>query len=397
MKKDIKKAGLVFILGMGITLIAAIFPGKGILNANKISRNSYGEGDIPLVLQVTDGVHTSKVAFEVKERIFSEEELESLWIQMQPELEQAILNGNKSLDEVTDDLNYPEELEGYPFLLEYKTDAPTYIGSTGSLREEITSSCVCIVQVNGFYEDWQGEYSFPIRLVPRVKDEEAQWIEALSDKMEEQQKETEAEDFYLLPENLHGRKLTWSEEKGKLPLVLGGITVVISALVFMSGASKEKELIKIRDREMREAYPAFVLKFSMLISAGMTLRQALETIGRSYVHNGKKNVLYEEILIGIREMESGVPESHAYGNLGVRCRIMEMRKFTNLLSSNLRKGQAGLSCLLREEAMKALADRREEIRKKGEVAGTKLLFPMLLLLLIVMVMIMIPAFSSFTL
>jgi len=73
-----------------------------------------------------------------------------------------------------------------------------------------------------------------------------------------------------------------------------------------------------------------------------------------------------------------------------------MRKFGTLLASNLRKGQEGLSALLREEASIAMAQRREIIRKKGETAGTKLLFPMLLLLLIVFVVIMVPAFSSFT-
>ena len=38
---------------------------------------------------------------------------------------------------------------------------------------------------------------------------------------------------------------------------------------------------------------------------------------------------------------------------------------------------------------------KETVKKQGETAGTKLLFPMLILLLIVMVIIMVPAFSTF--
>ena len=69
-------------------------------------------------------------------------------------------------------------------------------------------------------------------------------------------------------------------------------------------------------------------------------------------------------------------------------------KFSGLLIGNLKKGNADLLKLLREEAQEALRMRRNLAKKKGEEAGTKLLFPMMLMLGVVMAVIILPAFMS---
>ena len=51
--------------------------------------------------------------------------------------------------------------------------------------------------------------------------------------------------------------------------------------------------------------------------------------------------------------------------------------------------------MLKNECIEALEERKARARKKGEQAGTKMLFPMLLMLMVVMVVIMVPAFMSF--
>ena len=50
---------------------------------------------------------------------------------------------------------------------------------------------------------------------------------------------------------------------------------------------------------------------------------------------------------------------------------------------------------LREESRKANEEKRNLVKRKGEEAGTKLLFPMILLLGIVMVLILVPAVFTF--
>ena len=50
---------------------------------------------------------------------------------------------------------------------------------------------------------------------------------------------------------------------------------------------------------------------------------------------------------------------------------------------------------LAEETDLALEERSRLARKRGEEAGTKLLFPMILMLVVVMFLILLPAFSGF--
>lgn len=51
--------------------------------------------------------------------------------------------------------------------------------------------------------------------------------------------------------------------------------------------------------------------------------------------------------------------------------------------------------LLSQETELAFDERRSRARKQGEEAGTRLLFPMLLMLIVVMFLILLPAFNGF--
>ena len=98
--------------------------------------------------------------------------------------------------------------------------------------------------------------------------------------------------------------------------------------------------------------------------------------------------LYEEMLITCHEIESGVGEARAYERFGERCGLHRYRKFCSLLVQNLRKGTRGLVQLLEQEVSDAFAE------KSGEEAGTKMLFPMMMMFGIIIVIIMVPAFLS---
>ncbi len=50
---------------------------------------------------------------------------------------------------------------------------------------------------------------------------------------------------------------------------------------------------------------------------------------------------------------------------------------------------------MEEEADSALEDRRQFAKRTGEEAGTKLLFPMMLMMLVVMALILLPAYFNF--
>lgn len=104
--------------------------------------------------------------------------------------------------------------------------------------------------------------------------------------------------------------------------------------------------------------------------------------------------MYEEMALACREMQNGVSEGRAYENFGLRCRLPCYLKLAALLEQNLKKGNRGLSGLLREEVAEAFEQRKELAREQGEKAATRLLFPMVLTLAVVMLLVLVPAGMS---
>ncbi len=103
---------------------------------------------------------------------------------------------------------------------------------------------------------------------------------------------------------------------------------------------------------------------------------------------------YEEMIYTFREMQSGRSESECYERFGQRCGLQEYRKFGAMLAQNLKKGSKGLADLLKGEAANAFEERKNQAKKLGEEASTKLLLPMILMLLVVFIIIIVPAFLS---
>ncbi|MBR4581436.1 MAG: type II secretion system F family protein [Lachnospiraceae bacterium] len=172
-------------------------------------------------------------------------------------------------------------------------------------------------------------------------------------------------------------------------------------LFFFGDRLEERENRKKREEELKESFPEFALKISMLIRAGFTPKGAFEKVGRNYLRKrerekSRREILYEEVVISLREMESGVSQKDAYEHFEMRCNVFEITRFCGLLIRAVKRGNTSLGEELREESRRAVAAKQEQVRKRGETAGTKLLFPMMLFLLIVMIIILYPAFSSLT-
>ena len=130
----------------------------------------------------------------------------------------------------------------------------------------------------------------------------------------------------------------------------------------------------------------------------MTIRSAWEKITGDYLkrrsREGRKYV-YEEMLISVNQLRAGMSERDVYTDFGRRTAQHRYVRFAGLLSQNLRHGISGLTDDLDTEMHAALEERKNLAIRKGEEAGTKLLFPMMAMLVVVVVCITVPAFMSF--
>ena len=107
-----------------------------------------------------------------------------------------------------------------------------------------------------------------------------------------------------------------------------------------------------------------------------------------------KGYAYEELQRMIFEIDNGMSKQQAYQAFAERCDLQPYRKLASLLQSEQKMGNRELIERLHEEADRVFAERKNTARRLGEEAGTKLLFPMMLMLIIVMGIVIFPAFLS---
>ena len=204
-------------------------------------------------------------------------------------------------------------------------------------------------------------------------------------------------DYFYLPDSWEGDALIWRKPKDNSGLLLAALALLGGTFLPLL-KEREKEKQKERRREqMLQDYPGILLKFTLLIQAGMPARSAFRKIAGDYEKGqpGRKREAYEEIRRTCREMDTGVSEAEAYRHFGERCLQVRYRTFSILLVQNLQKGSRQMAALLERESTEAWEERKRNARVMGEMAVTKLLVPMMLMLVVVMAVVMIPALLSF--
>ncbi len=407
LKKEKKNALLKIALAAAV-LTAGLWiyeSQAGILDEDgAIKKNAYGAGsrkaELIAVTQSAQESTQEKITVEIPERQYTQAEAEELFTQMLPELERAVLADNESLEEVHANLDFVEELPGYPFAIRWETDQYGIIGTDGRVNTKETPEIGTPVQIKAeiSYGELQKEYVFYARVAPEKQSGVAKQRGQLEDALEEAKENTKYDDYFVLPKAIGESPVVWKEKRNSsIPVLL--FFMLAAAVLVCAGKDQEvHKKAEKRNQELETDYAEIVCKLALLTGAGMTLRGAMFKIASGYKARKEQGIYryaYEEILYSCNEMDTGVSEAQAYINWGKRCRSKRYLKLSMLLVQNLKKGSAGLVRSLQGETELAFAERKAQARRAGEEAGTKLLLPMGLMLMIVMAVIIVPAFCSF--
>lgn len=406
-KKLWKTIFYVMFCAATIALLTEI-SGQGVMqNFGKvrINREDYGGNSVNHQLQMQiEGEKSENVEIQVSPRMYSEEEVQSLFRQAMNKLDQVILGENETADHVVKPLCFPQELEGYPFAISWEPGRYDVMDMNGRINqdavlEEDPEGEGVLVKITGIlrYGTEEAAYNTQVLVFADVEETETIRNQVLNAARQAEEVSREEKSF-VLPERVNGRTVRWrfrKESKVMLVLMLGAVICVF--LVVQERQKKEK-LRKDRKEQMLFDYPEIVSQFTMLMGAGMTAKNVWKKITADYCgqkeRGGRVRDAYEEMVITLQEMQSGIPEAECYERFAARCGLVPYMKMGALLSQNLRKGAKGTSDMLKMEAIQAMEDRKSRARRLGEEAGVKLLLPMLLMLVIVLVIVVVPAFLS---
>lgn len=385
-----------------------------------LQRPGYGEGSRMESLNVlVDGEEEARnIEVTVRERTYTDQEKKERIDRALEALDQIVAGENDSMDEVRTDLVLPDSMEDGAVSIRWLSMPYGVIDEDGTLIGA-DSEAGTLVELQGTISCGGEEavYTIYANVFPPVLEEEEQLQKTIEKEVELADIRDSTKEELSLPEEIEGKKLTWTrEQENLLPAVLV-LTILIAVCIFLRMDNQVHEKAEARRGQLMLDYPDLMWKLTMLLGAGISIKSAFTRISGEYLrakeagqkhcsgktcllkrNSGKKQrvrFVYEEVTAACYEMQSGISEAQAYERFGKRCQLSEYIRLGTVLSQNLKKGSSGLVQLLTMEADASLTERKNHARKIGEQAGTKLLLPMIVMLGIVLVILMVPAFLSF--
>ena len=401
-----KKRILTLLFLAGLSIVSVIFwqglQERKLEGGNKLERNDYGQGRKEVELEVQLGEEKwQPLLVTLEELEYSFEEIEEGFDKVEEMLPEIILGKNQSVDRIESDLNFPQEVEGYPLYLSWRSSNPKLLDDGGSLHTQHLSQEGELIQltVKMEYDEWEREHSFFVRVVPAEEKKENSFLLELSEKINQAEEAGRKEKTVELPREWKSGGLKWRYPIKKGIFILPILFPLILSVIWWE---KDKEVHKEAEKRkglLQEQYPEFVTKLILFMEAGMTAQGAFFRMAEDYqkkkLQGKREEYLYEELQYICRRMKNGMAQREAYELLGSRCGLPLYRKLSTLLIQNLQKGAAGMLDTLRQESWKVNEERKNQIKRKGEEAGTKLLFPMMLMLGMVMILVIVPACFAF--
>lgn len=160
----------------------------------------------------------------------------------------------------------------------------------------------------------------------------------------------------------------------------------VSVYYVMTLAPKK---IESRSSQLIGDFSEVVSKLALLTNAGMILREAWELTSK--VGEG---VFYQEMRIAVMEMENGISEAEAIRRFGIRCMMPEIKKFSATLIQGIQKGNSELSSMLQNQSAEIWNLRKQNVRRQGEKAASKLMIPIFMMFIGIIIMVVVPIFSN---
>ncbi len=380
---------LLFFAGIFLTIIWAVKAWKNteISNGNELPRNDASKGSYEQELIARVGDEKIDLTVTVEERQFSKEEADGEFSRAEGLLEE-LLKGDG------DSLNFIDAVPGTAVEVEWVKRASEYFYYNGKRREDVKIKEPVEIELTAILSCQ--EYVKDFQTVLTLHPQETGIREKILGLIETENSEQPESMVLKLPGELEGQKIGWKRPLDTTFLYFPGLMILAITGLKIGGKRDEGVRKKERLKELERSYAQIVSKFTMLLSAGLSVRNAWERI--VVLHQKDKSsvsAVYEELEWGLREMKKGVSELEIYEKFALRTGQIHYKKLMAMFISDKRHGSVKLLDAMNQEMLLAWEEQKRRTRQQGEMIGTKLLVPMMGMLAVVFVMILVPAFLSF--
>ncbi|MDR0500671.1 MAG: type II secretion system F family protein [Coriobacteriales bacterium] len=167
------------------------------------------------------------------------------------------------------------------------------------------------------------------------------------------------------------------------------VVIAFAALAYYYFGTLAGAKIKKRSAELMGDFSEVVSKLALMTNAGMILKEAWEDVAFS-----KETILYKEMQLVVDNIRNGMSEIDALHTFGTRSMVPEIKKFASTLIQGLIKGNAELALSLQAQSKEVWSLKKQDVRRQGEKAASKLLIPMMIMFIGILIMLLVPVFAN---
>ena len=442
----IRKQMLLCISASLLLTILVFFLGlqDGVLKEGfRLPRSGYGGSKQYITLEVSGLTEDTSVPLDitVSPKRYTEEEANAVFREIYDQLEELVVAEGESFANLQHDLRLMTKLPKYGVQLSWDfypeldpalaagsvtpDEARAYyrkyrhlMDSDGTLHNEtlapgtvVTGYLSLIMSTDIVPTGTDGEtkylktqyHSAPYRIyvgiVPRALSRYESLLLQLQQAITTEDEGSLGENMLSLPTEIDGQRIYYSEHEDRSYLLLPLLGVIAAMAIYMRQGQARRTEKKQREALLMLDYSELVSKLMVYIGAGLTVRNALETISQHFdalLARGIKEdrPLYQELRTMVIQFRRNMPESEIYLSFGRRVNLKPYTKLVSLIEQNRMNGARNLRAMLELEMEDAFEQRKTTARRLGEEAGTKLLLPLFIMLGIVMIIVIVPAMSA---
>lgn len=177
--------------------------------------------------------------------------------------------------------------------------------------------------------------------------------------------------------------------EGTDKLLLLVVVLVMCGTLYYYFSTLPASKVKQRSIRFMDEFPNAVSTLALLVNSGMILREAWREVSMS-----AETELYMEMRKVNENIDNGVAEVDALYNFGNRCVTPEIKKFTALIVQGLEKGSRDLANALRNQTDELWELKKQNILKRGELASSKLMIPLMIMFVGILIMVMGPIMTN---
>lgn len=389
---------LVFFILLLATILSYVLQDRRIV----ISRDKTGGQVREERLKIETEKSEQSYALEVRPKGYNKKELKAAFQKAQLYLEKNLKGKNKSMGEVTQNLNMMETIPDENINVRWESDDLTLVDEEGNVFLQNVKKPV-IVNLTAVLT-CQSEtkiQKFPVCLVPSVEKKSTSQEKRIIAQMKELEEKNLSKASFIIPDKLEGGKITREGTGESNILVISMLGCIVIGCLWYREDSKVREKKKLTMQESQREYPVIVSRFVLFLGAGLSVQAVLKEITKDYQNRRKEGripemFVYEQIGKANLQLDFGMSQTEVFQELGRNLNLSSYRKLTTLLIQNITKGSRELLFRLKEEEEEAFCQRKEHARRRGEEASTKLLAPMIVMLVVILGLLMFPALTTFS-